>query len=369
MKKIKAIFLFVTLLFLQLPAVAQESSSFAIKGKIDGVKKGRIYVVARLTEEKTDTLAFCDFKKGKFNITVPTAEPVVAQIMIEGYTGGFTLLAEPGVEYSAFLADDSRARIEGGVLNEAYTAHLAVSHSMRARIASLQERYSTMRAANKFRSASLVNDTLKREQQALRNLTTSFLNANDNLISAYTFFSNVTMRDAGLREMKEIYASMGEGAKKTHCARMLKERIERVEKTVGGAPAPDFTLTDVNGNEVTMSKVPGKVKIIDFWASWCGPCRLNNPALKKLYDEFHDKGLEIVGVSLDNKVSNWKAAVEKDGLAWVNVSSLKGWKCEVARLYNVTAVPALFVLDENNNIVATGLRGEQLRAFIADRLK
>lgn len=366
--------LFKTILFLagillaSQPAAASDNLSCTIKGKIDGVKKGRLYITTRFDEEKNDTLAFCDFKKGKFCVVVPMAEPVVAQITIEGYTGGFTLLAEPSVEYNAFLSNDDRAYIKGGRLNEDYTAHIAASDSMRSIIAALQERYSAMRAANKFRSASLVNDTLKREQQALRNITTSFLASNDNLISAYTIYSNVAMRDMGLREMKSMYDSMGEGAKKSHYGRMLKERIARVEKTVGGAPAPDFTLVDVNGNEVTMSKVPGKIKIIDFWASWCGPCRLNNPALKKLYDEFHSKGLEVIGVSLDNKSANWKAAVEKDGLTWVNVSSLKGWKCDVARLYNVTAVPALFVLDENNNIMATGLRGEQLRAFIAERL-
>ena len=108
--------------------------------------------------------------------------------------------------------------------------------------------------------------------------------------------------------------------------------------------------------------------IIVFWASWCGPCRLNNPALRKLYDEFHEKGLEIIGVSLDTDKAAWEKAVEKDGLSWVNVSSLKGWDCEIVRLYFVTGVPALFILDEYNNIVATGLRGEQLRVFLEENL-
>ena len=118
-----------------------------------------------------------------------------------------------------------------------------------------------------------------------------------------------------------------------------------------------------------MSEVKGKIKIIDFWASWCGPCRLNNPALRKLYDEFHDKGLEIIGVSLDTDGESWKKAIEKDGLIWVNVSSLQGWECETIRLYSVSGVPSLFVLDEYNNIIATGLRGEQLKVFLQENLK
>ena len=120
---------------------------------------------------------------------------------------------------------------------------------------------------------------------------------------------------------------------------------------------------------MTMSSVKGKIKIIDFWASWCGPCRLNNPALRKLYEEFHDKGLEIIGVSLDTNKASWHKAIEKDGLNWVHVSSLKGWECDVVRLYNVTGVPALFILDEYGNIMATGLRDEQLRAFLEENLE
>jgi peroxiredoxin len=150
---------------------------------------------------------------------------------------------------------------------------------------------------------------------------------------------------------------------------MIKERIDRMAKTAGGAKAPDFTLPDVNGNQVTMSSLKGKIKIIDFWASWCGPCRLNNPALKKLYEEFHEKGLEIIGISLDTDKAAWKKAIEKDGLTWTNVSSLKGWECEIVRLYNVSGVPALFVLDENNNIMQTGLRGEKLRIFLQENLE
>ena len=136
-----------------------------------------------------------------------------------------------------------------------------------------------------------------------------------------------------------------------------------------GMKAPQFTLPDKNGNMVTMSTVKGKIKIIDFWASWCGPCRLNNPALRKLYDEYHDKGLEIIGVSLDTSKAGWEKAMDKDGLIWINVSSLKGWDCEIVHLYNVKGVPALFVLDENNNIISTGLRGEQLEKFLQENLK
>ena len=349
-------------------AVAQEAE-IVIKGKIDGIKKGRLYMLARSSEESTDTLGSCDFKKGKFELKAVADEPLLVQLVVEGFSGGFTLFAEPGTSYKAYLCDGPDFYINGGKLNSAYTVHMRKSDSLRAVIEELQTTYDAYRSSRKFRSASLVNDTLKREKDYLREFTTGFLADNDNVISAYTIYSNIVMRDAALKETKSMYASLGEGAKNSQYGRMIKERIDRLAKTQGGAKAPDFTLPDAKGNEVTMSTVKGKIKIIDFWASWCGPCRLNNPALKALYEEYHPKGLEIIGVSLDTNKANWEKAIEKDGLTWINVSSLKGWNCDVVRLYNITGVPSVLVLDENNNIIATGLRGEQLKMFLHENLK
>lgn len=345
------------------------AGDIVIKGKLDGIKKGRLYLLARTAEETTDTLGACDFKRGKFKLTASASEPMVTQLVLEGFSGGFMLFAEPGVTYDAYLSESSDYYIRGGKLNDSYTAHMQQSDSLQASITALQSRYDGFRAEKKFRSASLVNDTLRRQQEKLRELTTTFLNANDNLIAAYTVYSNIAMREANLTETRRLYSTLGRGAQATQYGRMIEERITRLAKTEGGALAPDFTLTDPNGNAVTMSSVKGKIKIIDFWASWCGPCRLNNPALRKLYDELHPLGLEIIGISLDTNKAAWEKAIEKDGLTWINVSSLKGWKCDLIRLYNVTGVPALFVLNENNEIIATGLRGEQLKTFLEERLK
>lgn len=358
-----------TLMLLCVLTSMAQAGDIAIKGKIEGIKKGRLYLLARSGEEQTDTLGYCDFRRGKFTLTAVAEEPVVAQLVVDGFAGGFTLFAEPGETYEAYLSEGDNYYIRGGQLNDSYTAHMKESAAMRKAIDGMQSRYDSLRTARKFRSASQVNDSLQRQQNALRELTNTFLGSNDNLIAAYTIYSNLLMREASLRETRSMYATLGEGAKGSQYGRIIKERIKRLEKTEGGAQAPDFTLTDPQGNAVTMSSVKGKIKIIDFWASWCGPCRLNNPALRKLYDELHPLGLEIIGVSLDTNKAAWEKAIEKDGLMWINVSSLKGWKCDLISLYNITGVPALFVLNENNQIIATGLRGEQLREFLEERLK
>lgn len=340
-----------------------------VKGQIEGIRKGRLFLIARTSEEKVDTLGSCDFRRGKFALKATATEPMVTQLMVEGFSGGFMLFAEPAVTYQAYLSEGDDFYIKGGILNESYTAHMRVVDSLNLVITGLQERYDAMRAAKKFRSASQINDSLQREQSKLREFTTTFLADNDNLIMAYTVYSNIEMRDASLGETRRLYSTLGKGAKATQYGRMIEERIVRMARTEGGAKAPDFTLSDQQGNMITMSSVKGKIKIIDFWASWCGPCRLNNPTLRKLYEEYHSKGLEIIGVSLDTNKAAWEKAIEKDGLSWVNVSSLKGWKCEVVPLYSVKGIPALFILDENDNIIATGLKGEQLVTFIQERLK
>ncbi len=354
------------LIAVSMATAAQEN--IVIKGEVDGIKRGRLFLLLNQGDDRVDTLASTEFKKSRFKLSATVREPLVTQIVLDGFQGGFTLFVEPGESYEARLANDKSAYIKGGRLNESYTAHMKNSDSLQAKINSLQQRYDSLRAASKFRSASRVNDSLRICKDSWQKLTNDFLSQNDNLITAYTVYSNIMMRDLGAAESRRMYSSMGDGAKATHCASLIRARIKKLEELAENAPAPDFTASTPEGTEVTMSAVKGKVKIIDFWASWCGPCRMNNPALKALYDEFHPKGLEIIGVSLDNSADKWKAAIEKDGLSWVNVSTLGGWNCSVARLYNVKSVPALFVLDENNRIIASGLRGERLKEFIKERL-
>ena len=109
--------------------------------------------------------------------------------------------------------------------------------------------------------------------------------------------------------------------------------------------------------------------IVDFWASWCGPCRGENPHVVEIYKEYHPKGLEIFGVSLDNNKEAWVKAIADDGLVWKHGSDLKGWQSAPAQLYSVSGIPHTVLLDENNKIIAKNLRGDELKQKIAELLK
>jgi thiol-disulfide isomerase/thioredoxin len=115
---------------------------------------------------------------------------------------------------------------------------------------------------------------------------------------------------------------------------------------------------------VSLKESLGKVTIVDFWASWCGPCRAESPNMVALYKEFHSKGLNIIGVSLDKDAAKWKEAIAKDKLSWIHVSNLKFWDEPIAKQYKVESIPAIFILDSKGNVIASDLRGESLRAKI-----
>lgn len=368
MKKITKTLL-LALLLSSSAGILSAQKKVTVKGRIEGISSGRLFLLAQTSENQTDTIGSAQFKAPHFVLEGEINEPIVANIVVEKYSGGFTFIAEPGVTYQALLTDRSDAYIRGGQLQDEWTAYASYSDSLHTLLNTLKERHQTLLKENKYRAASKVNDSLSVLETRIDTETQAFIQKHDDLITAYTVQTNALMKNAALEESIRMYESMGPGAKNTPSARIMKERIDRMKQTQKGVPAPDFTLPDLNGNSVTLSKVPAKLKIVDFWASWCGPCRMNNPALKKVYELYHSKGLEIISISLDNKKERWAEAVKKDELTWINVSSLKGWKCSVARQYNVTGVPAIYILDENNHIVATNLRGEKLTKYLQETFK
>lgn len=143
-------------------------------------------------------------------------------------------------------------------------------------------------------------------------------------------------------------------------ARRLDDVIDRARAFSIGGVAPDFIQQTPEGEKLRLSELRGKVVLIDFWASWCGPCRRENPNVVRMYNEYKDKGFEILGVSLDRERERWLDAIEKDGLTWRHVSDLRGWKNEVAQAYGVHSIPHTVLLDEEGRIIARNLRGAAL---------
>jgi peroxiredoxin len=179
---------------------------------------------------------------------------------------------------------------------------------------------------------------------------------------------------AGMRiqpkEISPLFNDFSEKVKSTPSAKEFAVRIQKAGTIDIGSQAPKFVSLTTAGDSLSLSAIIGQSKyvLLDFWASWCKPYRAENPNVVKAYQQFHDKGFNILSVSLDSKSELWKAAIEKDNMPWYHASALQGWQEPVALLYSVKSVPDNFLIDAKGNIVARGLRGEALEAKLKELL-
>jgi thiol-disulfide isomerase/thioredoxin len=206
-------------------------------------------------------------------------------------------------------------------------------------------------------------------QKELLEYTSTFPENNPTSFLSVLLLDNMfNQPEVNIQKIKLVYESLMPKLQKTKPGLSIKTKIENYKEISVGNVAPDFSGPTPDGKIRSLKASLGKVTIIDFWASWCGPCRKENPNVVALYNEFHSKGLNIIGVSLDKDAAKWNEAIAKDSLTWYHVSNLQFWTDPIAVLYNIKSIPATYILDEKGVIIATNLRGEELRAKIASIL-
>lgn len=161
-------------------------------------------------------------------------------------------------------------------------------------------------------------------------------------------------------EIKSLYDKLDESAKQTEMGRKLGQKLDLLLKSRIGTQMTDFTQHDINGKAVRLSSFKGKYVLVDFWASWCGPCRAENPNILKAYNAYKTKGFTVVGISLDSKGANWKKAVKEDKMPWTQLSDLKGWKNAVSADFGIQSIPSNLLIDPSGKIIARDIRGAEL---------
>jgi peroxiredoxin len=208
-------------------------------------------------------------------------------------------------------------------------------------------------------------DLTRRIQSSIKHFTAAHPSSYVSAFEVSSYFSY----NPDAEELDSLYKRMDFTIKTSYYGKTIKETLDAALRTAPGKPAPDFTLADTSGKPVALSSFKGKYVLVDFWASWCGPCRHENPAVVKAYHKYHPKGFTVLGVSLDEKKDKWEEAIGKDHLNWTQVSDLKGWQTSVAGLYGIKGIPMNFLLDKEGKIIAKGLRGEDLEKKLAESIQ
>ncbi|OMP30080.1 TlpA disulfide reductase family protein [Mangrovimonas sp. DI 80] len=358
----------------------EKHDGYVIDGTADGITNGiRVYLNTmddRGRPVAQDTAVVMD---GKFKFEGSIASPKLWFLSIDNVNGLKPILMENALFEATVYKDSLHAsKVTGSHSNEIFSDYNEAMKTM-----SMERQNIT----SDFRKASQAKDTaaIAKARKDLSELTTrmqtypyDFLKSGEpSFFSLLLIESLIQGRDSDLAKLTEAYNALDADIKNSEYGVVVGGKIKQKEQEAAktayleiGKPAPEFSAPDTNGNVVALKDLRGKATIIDFWASWCGPCRRENPNVVKVYEKYHDKGLEIIGVSLDKEgqKDRWLQAIEADNLTWNHVSNLKYFQDPVAQQYNIRSIPSTYILDENGIIVAKNLRGPALEAKIAELL-
>ena len=367
-----SVLLFLTL-SITLFSCQEEKNTFTLEGEAIGYADGTEIFVHTFENKQPKILDTLVVDNGKFSGDFPFDNtPRVNFLRSNGVNGSIIYFPE-NTDMHAVLYKDSihASRITGGKQNDAYSEYVNKTAEFNKRKQAHLETFRRAQQENDAAAAAHVqsqNLNLTAEETEYKK---NFLANHDKSLFSIMLVSEMLGRgEIKASEAKAFLQDLDPKLASSNFTQELQATLATMGKAEIGEKAPDFTAPTPEGNNLSLSDALGKYTIIDFWASWCRPCRIENPNVVKVYNKYHDKGLNIISVSLDkaDQRDKWIQAIKDDQMDWYHVSHLQFWNDPIAKLYSVRSIPATFLLDENGTIIDKNLRGDALGAKIGSLL-
>lgn len=347
-------------------------TTYTITGYLEGTPQGTKVILTYLgIDRKPDTAVF---KGDNFTFKGKTTEPLVGQIYYLDASNNPQTPLKLMVENAVINIEGHKDSIEkskviGGLENTDYGSLKKILQLYWDSINVLALRAQEVSALHDTAQMKKVQvEYTEMEKETRAALKQYAIEHPTSVASAYYVMQYYTP-NSDINQLDSIYSSYDSSVRTSLYVKKIKETLDIAKRTSIGQPAPDLVLNDPSGNPVTLSSYKGKWVLLDFWASWCVPCRQENPNLVRTYNTYKRKGFEILSISLDSSRQAWTNAIKKDKLSWKQVSDLKGLKSTAASLYGINSIPASFLIDKEGKIIAKNLHGELLTTKLNEIIK
>ncbi|AZS31128.1 TlpA disulfide reductase family protein [Butyricimonas faecalis] len=352
---------FLIILGLSPAILAQEG--FKITGRLGGSLGGNLVLVGSSSEGAVK-LGETTMIDGNFEFSGSVEGVMPAYILTEEQQPIATVMLE-NLEYTLVAGESGIEVLGGGESQKIWNEFEVINrHVLKEKMKMEQEGRAAYAQQNQMKLQALQQQFAKIATDAEAKQLDLFKKYKDSFVSAFMIASGMQQMD--YVSLKTLYDMLGGNVQANFYGQLIARQLMALKQIEPGSVGPDFQGVTAAGETITLHGVKAKVKLVDFWASWCGPCRQEMPNVSKIYKKYHELGLEIIGVSLDKKVEEWTKAMKEEKMEWLNMIDMES---RIARLYFVRGIPHTILLDENNRIIAKDLRGKQLEKKIAELLK